>query len=122
VAKSAASLDVLVDRLRALVAVLARDPGCTWLAGFRRWAEEAEAIRSAGGPRDEAVLLAAQVMQVFGGMGSFNDYIPHRGGVPAPWADEVNELRSEVFAAALAVRTVDSVRAEPGAAPDRGRM
>lgn len=71
-----ARLGLLCLDLRALCDLLALDPACPWQAHFEQCWQSADDLRRRGAPPDQLAGLARQVMSVYKGAGSFNDYAP----------------------------------------------
>ena len=69
-------LDQLVEALENLVHILRLDQDCQWTDHFKNCLEEAKKLRDNGSQQKELNLLSASVMSVYGGTGSFNDYVP----------------------------------------------
>lgn len=101
-----AQLCRLVDALEELVAVLRRDSTCRWTQGFEKLLGDARSLQAAGVSQDELSALSASVMSVFGGMGSFNDYVPYVDGRVAPWTREFDEVRGRVYEDAINLRVI----------------
>jgi hypothetical protein len=69
-----AELHALVQSLTKLVEILRKDNECNWLHGFEGALMRAKELD----PMDQDSLssLSASIMSVYGGMGSFGDYMP----------------------------------------------
>lgn len=67
--------ETLSNALRALIEVQKLDPKCPWTNHFEKCLERSERIRRRVDPRSVRK-LADTVQQVYGGMGSYNDYMP----------------------------------------------
>ncbi len=65
----------LLAALDDLNAVLDLDPRCTWIDHFRRCLDAGKQLLT-NGTQDELNAFSSQVVSVYGGMGSFNDYCP----------------------------------------------
>jgi hypothetical protein len=96
----------LVDSLDQLVAILQRDPTCTWTRGFEVLLSDAQHLQSTDFEQNDLNLLSGSVMSVFGGMGSFSDYVPQDAGRVAPWIREFDEISGRVYEDALNLRVV----------------
>lgn len=73
--KRQAQLAKLQDSLHELIKILENDPECPWLRHFRACYYRAQEL-SNGGVQDDLNSFSASVTSVYGGMGSFNDYVP----------------------------------------------
>lgn len=51
-------------------------------------------------------MLSGSVMSVFGGMGSFNDYVPFKHGRLIAGMEALDEASGRVYQAALALRVI----------------
>lgn len=102
----AALLDELIAELSLLCDLLARDSECEWRRHFVSCLRQAEAL--SGTPLDQASLnmLSGSVMSVFGGMGSFNDYVPFKHGCLIAGMEALDEASGRVYEAALALRVI----------------
>jgi len=104
-------LRTLRAKLAGLVDVLALDPKSQWKRKFESDLAQSQALLLAGGSRDEAISLAKSITDVYGGMGSFNDYAPTIYDAATgrystiPGAEAFDRLSNEVFEAALALRS-----------------
>ena len=65
----------LLDALVGLIGILDNDPNCQWLRHFRSCHSEGQRLLEDFSQEDLNV-LSARVNSVYGGMGSFNDYVP----------------------------------------------
>jgi hypothetical protein len=81
-------LEELVESLGKLIAILKKDENCQWITHFERCLERGRELMSAGAEQSDLNDLSVSVMHVYGGMGSFNDYVPanvdHGTGRPIP--------------------------------------
>lgn len=102
----AAQLDELIKELSALCDLLARDSECEWRRHFVSCLRQAEAL--SGTPHDQPSLnmLSGSVMSVFGGMGSFNDYVPFKHGRLIAGMETLDDTSGRVYQAALALRVI----------------
>jgi hypothetical protein len=102
-----AQLQKLVAHLAALNDVLALDQRCQWRHHFASCLREARSL-SDQISQQKLNELSGSVMSVYGGMGSFNDYVPviDSGGsfIPIPGMDSLNEASELVYESALALR------------------
>ena len=96
----------LTDSLAQLCAVLALDTACQWQRHFATCLQQAREL--GGSPLEQSTLnaLSARVMSVYGGMGSFNDYVPWHDGRLMAGMQDLDHLTGQVHAAALALRVV----------------
>src|SRR5690242_4874457 len=69
-------LEELVESLGELVAILKNDENCRWIIHFERCLERGRNLMNTGAIQSDLNDLSVSVMRVYGGMGSFNDYIP----------------------------------------------
>ncbi len=109
-----APLHTLVETLSRLCGLLLRDPGGPWYRHFAACLQQAREQRA--GPGDLAALhaLADRVLSVYGGMGSFNDYVPRHEGRWIAGMEELEALSVQVWQAAHALRAVAGpLRDEP---------
>ena len=108
-------LELLITDLREMVALIERDPSCRWIAKFRIDMANAGQLAATSFDQDDLANLSSSIRSVYGGMGSFNDYLPARYDpitgrcVSFPWADQFDRLRTSVFDRAL-VLVVSSQR------------
>lgn len=100
-------LDELVAALAALTATLSRDPDGGWTLHFDRCLAQAQAMAGEALDAARLNLLAGSVMSVFGGMGSFNDYVPYRAGRLIPGMEALDAVSEQVYQAAFALRVVE---------------
>ncbi|MEN5426216.1 hypothetical protein ABE522_07585 [Stenotrophomonas pennii] len=102
----AAQLDELTKELSALCDLLAHDSECEWRRHFVFCLQQAEAL--AATPLDQPSLnrLSGSVMSVFGGMGSFNDYVPFKHGRLIAGMEALDEASGRVYQAGLALRVI----------------
>ncbi|MFC5049119.1 DUF6966 domain-containing protein [Rubritalea spongiae] len=68
-------LQLLIESLCELNKILALDTDCQWTAHFRRSQLEAEKLLS-DFTQDHLNVLSTRIRSVYGGMGSFSDYVP----------------------------------------------
>ncbi|MDR7307944.1 DUF6966 domain-containing protein [Rhodoferax saidenbachensis] len=71
-----AKLVLLIETLSELVTVLALDPSCQWHEHFQGCLSEAMGLRSGRVDQKALSMLSASIRSVYGGAGSFNDYVP----------------------------------------------
>lgn len=71
-------LEELIAALSQLIAILELDTSCQWNGHFVHCLSRAQSLRDAGFDQEALNRLSASVRCVFGGMGSFNDYVPAR--------------------------------------------
>src|SRR5262245_12141840 len=102
----AAELCRLVHSLEELVAILRRDSTCPLAQGFEELLGDARSLESDGFAKDDLSTLSVSVMSVFGGMGSFNDYVPYVDTRVAPWVNELDEVRRRVYENAIHLRVI----------------
>lgn len=102
----ASQLDELIRELGTLCDLLARDSECQWRRHFVSCLHQAQAL--ADNPLDQQSLnlLSGSVMSVFGGMGSFNDYVPFKQGRLIAGMEALDEASGRVYEAALALRVI----------------
>lgn len=74
----ASQLEELVVALGRLITNLDLDPDCQWKGHFVQCLSRAQFLLDAGFDQEALNGLSASVRSVFGGMGSFNDYVPAR--------------------------------------------
>lgn len=103
-------LGELERALGELVAVLERDRECRWIRVFRGFQAEARAYMTQDVTLDTWTGFLASIMSVYGGMGTFTDYVPplrqdpQGGWFPAPGFEGLDALSSRVYALASAMR------------------
>jgi hypothetical protein len=102
----AAQLDELIKELGTLCDLLARDSECEWRRHFVSCLHQAEALADNPFDQQSLNLLSGSVMSVFGGMGSFNDYVPFKHGRLIAGMDALDEASGRVYEAALALRVI----------------
>lgn len=107
-----AQLRALADALAALCTLLALDAGCPWRAHFQRCLREATALGAGAFGTAELNALGGIVMSVYGGMGSFNDYVPFHGGRLIAGMADVDQLSGTVYDCALQLRLSTSQLAD----------
>ncbi|EMI53566.1 hypothetical protein RSSM_04995 [Rhodopirellula sallentina SM41] len=101
----AAQLQTLIERLRRLVPILTADADCVWARHFANCLHRAETFAD-GFTQDDLNGLSSSVMSVYGGMGSFNDYVAYgAGGRPV---DGFAGLCGDVYDAALNLRVIEA--------------
>lgn len=66
----------LEANLARLCQLLNLDPNCRWTRHFERFLSETKNLLAEGFCQRELNELSGSVMHVYGGMGSFNDYVP----------------------------------------------
>ncbi len=66
----------LEQALKLLCELLRLDPACRWRSHFERCLEAASRLLHQGFEQSDLNELSGSVRHVFGGMGSFNDYVP----------------------------------------------
>jgi hypothetical protein len=104
-------LEILHAHLGELVSVLAQDPLCQWRKHFVACQQQAAALLSHGFTQSVLNELSGSVNHVYGGAGSFNDYVPVRAQADGTFGfiagmDGLNELSGNVYDSALALRVV----------------
>lgn len=97
------NLDQLIQSLTAIIDLMRQEDDCHWLQGFEGFLLSAGQLKQ-GYTQDDLIGLYASISSVYGGMGSFNDYIPDKDGEIAPWANDFDLLRSLVYEQAFALR------------------
>ncbi len=102
-------IEALIESLRHLGDILRRDPDCCWTDGIESFGYEAERLASDGCSPQDLDSLSASIRSVYGGMGSFLDYIPQANGKVLPWAHEFDRLRGEVYKHADSLRLTGDV-------------
>jgi hypothetical protein len=102
-------LQRLIQSLEELVTILRGDPSCSWTSGFETHLSDAQRLQSIDFTQDDLSLLSGSIMSVFGGMGSFNDYVPRDGGYVSPHLLRDFQLAiARVYDDALNLRAVDA--------------
>ena len=101
-------LEELRARLAALVKVLSLDPRCKWSRHFSACLHQAQSLSAAAPEQDKLNALSGSVMSVFGGMGSFNDYVPWHNGQVIRGMEVLDEVSGAVYESALALRRVEA--------------
>jgi hypothetical protein len=102
-------LELLIADLREMVALIEMDPLCRWTAKFRMDLANASQLLANSFNQDDLANLTSSIRSVYGGVGSFNDYLPGRYDpttghcVSFPWADQFDRLSTSVFDRALAL-------------------
>jgi hypothetical protein len=97
----------LIAALGTLVQLLEQDSHCQWTGHFAGCLSRAETLRDDGFDQGALNLLSASLRSVYGGMGSFNDYVPARvdretGQVALIWGMEAFErAASAVYDASM---------------------
>lgn len=102
----AAQLDELIMELSALCDLLAHDSRCEWRRHFVSCLRQAEALAATPHDQPSLNMLSGSVMSVFGGMGSFNDYVPFKHGRLIAGMEALDEASGRVYQAALALRVI----------------
>jgi hypothetical protein len=97
-------LERLIKSLRQLRDILRGDPTCRWTAGIESFGYEAEQLAAHGFSQSDLNGLSTSVQSIYGGMGSFSDYIPQADGRVLPWVDAFDKLRGDVYENALALK------------------
>ncbi|WP_196140309.1 hypothetical protein [Aliikangiella sp. G2MR2-5] len=69
-------LEALKRELEKLLSVLREDEGCNWLNHFERSLEKTCWFLENGYEQSQLNDLSSSIRSVYGGMGSFNDYVP----------------------------------------------
>lgn len=93
-------LSNLKVELENLVGILRKDSGCTWLKHFEHCLESADILLENGFEQDQLNDLSTKIRSVYGGMGSFNDYVPP----PNTWGN--NEYSGKVYDAAMELKVI----------------
>jgi hypothetical protein len=101
-------LESLIDSLQQLIALLQQDSSCPWTNGFRQFLTDAQSLSGQSYSQQELHNLAAPIMHLFGGMGSFSDYVPYFDGKVAPWIEQFVRVSRKVYNDALSLRVVPS--------------
>jgi hypothetical protein len=107
-----AQLRELTESLSRLVEILRLDKACHWRTHFEMSLSHAQSLLAREFEQSDLNALASSIMQVYGGMGSFNDYAPSiydahaRRYRPIPGADDFEDVSGRVYEAALALRVV----------------
>ncbi len=102
-------LDQVIEVLEKLVSLLELDPACQWTSKFKLDLEHALQLMKTSFNQDDLAMLSSSIRSVYGGMGSFNDYMPGRYDrstgkcVSFPWADEFDVLSGKLFDSAMAL-------------------
>ncbi|UTW45421.1 hypothetical protein KFE80_00350 [bacterium SCSIO 12696] len=95
-----AQLTDLKRELENLVAVLREDEGCTWLSHFERCLDKTDQLIESGFEQNQLSELSVSVRSVYGGMGSFNDYVPPQSA----WGTD--RFSNNVWEAAMALKVI----------------
>jgi hypothetical protein len=103
-----AQLEDLQTHLTALVLMLRLDSRCQWTRHFEACLHRAESLAAGTPEQDELSTLSGSVMNVFGGMGSFNDYAPWQNGRNIPGMEALSDVSGAVYHSALALRSVEA--------------
>ncbi|MCG1041483.1 hypothetical protein KQH60_02415 [Mycetohabitans sp. B8] len=107
------TLNQLADTLLRLVNLLALDPSCQWVHKFKLDLEQVNRLKEMSFNSSDLANLSASIRQVYGGMGSFNDYEPTRyDSVTGRYTliagtEDFDMLRRKVFDLAMALITVE---------------
>jgi hypothetical protein len=105
-------LDQLAEELARLVTLLSLDPSCQWVHKFKLDLEQTNRLKAMPFKSSDLAHLSASISQVYGGMGSFNDYEPAWYDpatgryAPIPGTEDFDALRGRVFDLARALITV----------------
>jgi hypothetical protein len=107
-------LQLLASNLAMLCELLSLDPRCQWRKHFASCLAQANSLLAREFSQEELTDLSASVNGVFRGMGSFNDYAPATKGpdgqfTSIPGMEKLEELSSQVYDSALALRVVGYV-------------
>jgi hypothetical protein len=103
-------LPMLIDALQDLVQILEKDPNGRWTSHFRNVLDEARDLQTRSATPEELGCLSISILYVFGGAGSFGDYVPGvydaTTGVlaPLPGTERLEEASSRVAALAVDLR------------------
>ena len=103
-----AQLDSLIRDLGQLTELLAFDPACQWRHHFLTCLRSAKELSHAAPTQQDLSSLSGSVMSVFGGMGSFNDYAPFRGGRVIAGMESLEDISGRVYESALSLRVIES--------------
>ena len=107
-------LEDLIGALEKLTAILKHDKGCQWIHHFESCLDKARQLRDYGFEQKDLNYLSVSVMSVFGGMGSFNDYVPvsspdETGNFEAVQGmEDFPRLSNLVYNSALGLREAES--------------
>jgi hypothetical protein len=108
------TLDQLAGALLRLTILLALDSSCRWLHKFELDLEQVNRLRAAPFDSTDLAHLSASIRQVYGGMGSFNDYEPAQYDAatgrytPIPGTEDFEVVRREVFDLAIGLIVADT--------------
>lgn len=91
-------LITLKVELEKLVAILRQDEACTWFPHFDRYLARTTYLLEAGFEQNQLNELSSSIRSVYGGMGSFNDYVPPKG----LWGEQ--KFADHVWDAAMALK------------------
>ncbi|WP_390622522.1 DUF6966 domain-containing protein [Candidatus Laterigemmans baculatus] len=94
----------LVELLRQLTSILREIHGCRWTAHFQSCLATAEYLDAVGFAQSDLNELASRVGSVYGGSGSFNDYVPFHEGQEL--MNKVDALRTKVADNATELRVI----------------
>ena len=107
-----AQLAALACALEEIVSLLNTVPGQRWAVHFDVCLERARVLRTDGFVQADLNALSGSVRCVYGGMGSFADYVPvEPAEEPGTWTaspvnEPLDELRSRVWRLALDLMVV----------------
>src|SRR5262245_49357059 len=96
----------LIECLQQLIPLLERELDCGWTNRFRVLLIDAQSLEDHSPSQQQLSDLSSTITGAFGGMGSFSDYIPHVDGVPAPWAEELDCSRRQLYSCAVNLRAI----------------
>ena len=105
-------LAALAGAIEQLATLLNSTPGHAWAVHFEVCLERARTLRRDGFTQEDLNALSGSVRCVYGGMGSFSDYVPvepaHEPGswTASPVNERLDELRSRVWRLALDLMVV----------------
>ncbi|MDG2537748.1 hypothetical protein P5Y53_08760 [Dyella jiangningensis] len=102
-------LNKLILDLAEMIALLGKDPSCRWAKKFESDLIAAKSVALSPIDPNAYASLSASIRSVYGGVGSFNDYVagcydPDTGRyTPFEWSDRLDQLSTTVFDGALAL-------------------
>jgi hypothetical protein len=98
--------------LSRLIGILQLDTNCRWTRHFESCLEEVKHLVAGKFSQDDLSTLSASIMRVYGGMGSFSDYVPgvydpvSRKFVSLRGTEQLGDVSTRVYRAAQALRIV----------------
>jgi hypothetical protein len=91
----------LTETLRDLISVLQKDTACLWTPHFRESLAQAESLLASGFTQEDLIMFSARVNSVYGGSGSFSEYVP-----PGEGTENFETFAGAVYDWALELRVV----------------